>query len=246
MPPKRELVLREVVREALAAYRANPRLLIAAAFIISIPIGLAEAAAHATPEIEGNEGIEVPLASLAALALSITVTLGDVFFTGVVATVVGEYRTGVRRQLIEIARALRYRQLIAVDLIFALMVGVGLLLLIVPGVVVFGWYVLAAAVVEIEDRGVRDSFRRSRELVRGNFWRVLALLAPTMLVADALGELLQAIGPNLAGEGFWGDFVGATLAETATVPLFALAAVVTTHHLISRNADEASPRTPPR
>jgi hypothetical protein len=163
----------------------------------------------------------------------------------VVAAVVAEHRTGVRRELSQIARALPYLRLSAVDVIFALAVGIGLLLFVVPGVIAFGWFVLAAPVVEIEGRGIRDALRRSRQLVRGNFWRVFILLAPVLLVSDEIGNLLISSGPWLLGDGFFGDWLGAVLAETITVPLFALPAVVATHHLITA-AQQSSPRTPPR
>ena len=55
------------------------------------------------------------------------------------------------------------------------------------------------------------AFRRSRELVRGNFWRVLGLLAPIVIVGGALGDWLGA-GP-LVGDGFLGDWLGAALAD---------------------------------
>jgi hypothetical protein len=220
--------------------------LLVAALIVFTPIGLLEAAVHGFGEIDTDhvDGFAVAAGVGAVLALSITATIGDIFYTGVVAAVVGERRTGVRHQLAEIARTLPYGLLLAVDVIFALVVAVGLVLLIAPGMLAFGWFVLAAPVVEIEDRGIRDAFRRSRELVRGNFWRVLGLLAPVVIVGDALAELLEESGPWILGDGFGGDFLGSVMAEAATVPLFALAAVVTTHHLIS-GTPPASPRTRP-
>jgi hypothetical protein len=120
-----------------------------------------------------------------------------------------------------------------------------LVVFVVPGVILFTWFVLAAPVVEIEGRGIRDAFARSRTLVRGNFWRVLGLLAPVLIVSDALGNLMVEGGPWLLGDGFFGDWVGAVLAEALTVPVFALAAVVTTHQLIS-GGPSSGPRIPPR
>lgn len=223
--------MREVVREALAAYRSNLVLLMVTALVVFIPVGFVEAASHGLEHLDTG-GAAVPALIGAALVITITATIGDVFYTGVIAAVVGERRTGVRHELAEIARTLPYLRLVGVDVLFALVVAVGMVLLIVPGVIAFTWFVLAAPVVEIEGLGVRASFRRSRELVRGNFWRVLALLAPVVIAGDELGNLMLSGGPWILG-GFFGDWLGAALAEALTVPFFALAAVVITHHLIS-------------
>jgi len=258
---RERLDLRAVLREAVAAYRTHAWLLFVTAVIVFVPIGLLEAASHGLQNLEADEASVGELLGLAgaALILSITATLGDVFYTGVVAAVVSEHRTGVRRELSHVARTLPYLRLTAVDVMFALAVAIGVVLLVVPGVIVFTWFVLAAPVVEIERRGVRDAFRRSRELVRGSFWQVLLLLAPVLLMSDEISNLMISGGPWLLGDGFFGDWLGAVLAEALTVPLFALPAVVMTHQLISitdgmRRHPRArvsglsgltSPRTPP-
>ncbi len=227
--------VRAVVREAAGDYVSRFWLLLVAALAVFIPAGLIEAATNELLHWIGEDVSPgaITAAIAGALATTITATLGDVFYTGVVAAIVAEARGGVRHSLADIARRLPYGRLLAVDLLFALFVGVGILLLIIPGIVLFAWYALAAPVVEIERVGVRAAFRRSRQLVRGNFWKVLALLFPVLLIGDYLAELLASAGHGLLGEGFAGEWLGSVLAETLTAPFFALAAVVTTHHLIA-------------
>lgn len=230
-PPK--LSLGEVVREAAGAGRDNWRVLLVIAFCLFVPIGVLEALTADLHEVESDNGLAIAEAVAAGLGIGLTAMLGDVFYTGVVAAVVGMRRGGIRRELAEIAHHLPYLTLIAVDLLFALAVALGFVLLILPGVIVFTWFALAPAVVEIEGAGVRASFRRSRELVRGNFWRVLGLLAPVTIAGDALSEWLVASGPELLGDTVAGDALGSALADIVTAPLFALAVVVAAHHLIS-------------
>jgi hypothetical protein len=233
-PHPRRLALGMVVREAAGAYRTHAALLLLTAAIVFVPLGLLETVVHELEELHADDASATEIAGLlgAGLLVAFTTTLGDVFYTGVVAAIVAERRSGTRRQLAHLARTLPYRRLISVDVLFALMVAFGLLLLVAPGVIAFTWFVLAAPIVEIEGRGVRDAFRRSREIVRGNFWRVFALLAPIVILAEEFGNLMLSGGPWLLGDGFVGDWLGATLAEALTVPLFALPAVVTAHHLI--------------
>lgn len=225
----------EVAREAVATFRAHSGALLVAAVIVFIPVGLAEALTHSLEDLDTSaSGAEAALGiGAATFVLGATALLGDVFYAGVCTAAVQERRTGVRRELSDVARHLPYVRLTLVDIAFAVIVGAGLLALIVPGVVLFTWFSLAAPVVEIEDRRVIDAFRRSRELVRGHFWSVLGLLAPIAILGGVLGELLLDAGPWVLGDGFIGDWVGATLAEAATALVFALTVVVLTHQLMS-------------
>ncbi len=222
-----------VVREAVAAYRTYWAPLLIIAVALFAPIVLFEVLTEDIREVETGGGFQVVEAVVAVLGLSVFATIGDVFYTGVVAAAVGMHREGVTRDLREIARQLPILTLIAVDLLFALMVAAGFIALIVPGMILFTWFCLAPAVVEIEGAGVRASFARSRQLVRGSFWRVLGLLAPVAIAGDVIGEWLGESGPSLLGEGRAGDWLGGMLADVATAPLFALAAVVATHQLIA-------------
>ena len=236
------LSAREVAHEAITTYRAYFGPLLVLALVVFVPAGLIEVLGERL-----FEGLEddpdtgtIVAAVLAAVGIAGTATLGEVFYAGVVAAIVGERRSGIRRQLADVARTLPYLTLLVVDVLFALAVLFGLLLLIVPGVILFTWFVLAAPVAEIERSGVLASFARSRALVRGNFFKVLAILAPVVIAGDALAELLGEGVGEVLGHGFAADWLASVLAEGVSAPFFALAAVVTTHHLISG----ASPRTP--
>jgi hypothetical protein len=231
------------VREAAAAYRAYWPLLAIVAVVVFGPIVALELVSEDLHAADTDGGLEVAEAIVAALGLSLFATLGDVFYTGVVAAAVGMRREGVRRDLRQIASHLPYATLIAVDVLFALVVVAGLIALVVPGVILFTWFALAPAVVEIEGAGVRAAFARSRQLVSGSFWRVLALLVPVSLGGDALGVLLAESGPSLLGEGAAGEWLGGVIADVATAPLFALAAVVATHQLIAAHGEAAQPGT---
>ena len=231
--------VRGVAREVLSAYRAQFGLLIALAVAVFIPAGLAEAFAHQFVDADADEiaGVSVAGAIAGSAAVTLTSTLGDLFYTGVVTAVVGEHRSGSRQSIAQLARELPYVRLLGVDVLFTLAVAFGLLLLIVPGIIFFTWFALAAPLVEIEGRSVIAAGRRSRELVRGHFWKVLAILGPTLIAGDLLAELIQTHGPDVLGDGFVEDWITSVIAEAITAPFFALAAVVTTHHLISGPAE---------
>jgi hypothetical protein len=64
--------------------------------------------------------------------------------------------------------------LIAVSILAGLGIGIGFLLLIVPGLILLTIWSVAAPVLVIERPGVLRAFGRSRELVRGYGWPVSA------------------------------------------------------------------------
>lgn len=238
-----------VAREGWSAYRANFPLLIASALVIFIPVGALEAATHDLQNLSPGDNFELAEVIGAAVLTTLTATIGEVFYAGVVAAVVGRHRdpdSDLRHRASEVADMLRelpVMRLLVIDLLFVAFVVGGFVLLIVPGVILFTWFSLAAPVAEIEHLGVRASFARSRSLVRGSFWRVLGILVPVMIIGDLIGDWLLSSGPWFLGDGFFGDWVGAVLSEGLTAPFFALAAVVMTHHLIEARAQSNAAQT---
>jgi hypothetical protein len=68
---------------------------------------------------------------------------------------------------------------------------VGLVLLVIPGAIWLAYFSFAPAMIKFEHRGVRGSLRRSRELVRGNFWPVLWIVVGTITVTELLVEAVS-------------------------------------------------------
>jgi hypothetical protein len=68
----------------------------------------------------------------------------------------------------------------------------GLLLLVIPGLILFNVLALVGPVIEVENSKVMAAIRRSIHLVRGHFWSV-ALLA-TLPVAAA--SEIETLAPN--------------------------------------------------
>jgi hypothetical protein len=127
-----------------------------------------------------------------------------------------------------LARTLPYGSMIATDVMLALGVGIGVELLVVPGVIFGTWYSLAPIVVEFEDRGPIDSMRRSHDLVRGHFWVVAAILGLTLagvaLLSIPFKLLAGVIFPGGAGDPLE-EGLGLLLAGIIVKPLGAVTAV---------------------
>lgn len=222
-------------------YWARAGFLLVLGVVVFLPLGLISALADRTGEIHvshlsGIVDLGTVALILGLLAQAVTSMLGEVFYSGAVAVTLAGGESGRRPSLLEVARKLSYWRLIVVDLIFVAATAVGLLLLIVPGLIFFTWFALAGPMVELEDAGVRSALRRSRQLVRGRFWMVAAVLVPVTLVSEALSDAALQGAHAVIASPFLGDWLGETVANVILSPVYAVAAVLLALGLSRRNA----------
>lgn len=96
-----------------------------------------------------------------------------------------------------------------------LIVFVGLVLLIVPGIIFAVWFSFSRFVVIKEGLGVRASLKRSRELVRGRFWPILGRYL-VFFVVYLLFQIALGLVPYI------GTFAGIVLAPLFILPSYLL------------------------
>jgi UPF0716 family protein affecting phage T7 exclusion len=231
-----ELTLRSLYGRIGRTYVGWARPLLSLAAVIFIPLGLVDALPLSTSfdSLSLGSGLLAVGILLGALALIGTSLVGEVFFSGAVAVALTHEHDG-QPTLREISRRLAYGRLIAVDLIYGALVIAGLVLLVVPGVLVYIWLGLAGPVVEIERRGVREAFARSARLVRGHFWLVFAVLVPLELASEGVGELADLLAQALLGHTLWADWLAESLSNIIATPFLAVACVLLTVGLMNEN-----------
>ena len=126
----------------------------------------------------------------------------------------------------------KLRSLVWLAILTGVLVVLGFLACIVPGVYLYGAWVVAVPVLLLEDRRGRRALGRSRELVSGRWWPTVgALLAATILAAivQALisGLLLAVI---FSGQNEFVQAIAQALGNTAgsvvTTPFIAAAVTV--------------------
>ena len=237
------LPLRDTARRVLSVYREQAGFLIGVALLVFIPLGLVEAVAERYGEYEGEE---IQASGLAAAVAAVFVnvasgSLGKEFYAGVVMAAVAQSMVGKERpSLRTVMRTTPYLPLIATSLLFSVGVGVGLSLFIIPGLVFFAWFVLAAPLVKIEGLGIREAFRRSRQLERGSFWPVLLLVGSVYLLSEGLTTALQETGGGVLGHSLAADWAVAVVVSVAVLPLWAVAVDVTAWRLLQMERSPAS------
>lgn len=235
--------LRSLYADIVRTYGAWARTLLPLAVVIFVPLGLLEAIS-VNADLGSRDfggGLLVLGVLLAAIAIVGTSLFGEIFYSGAIAIMLTHAGDGEPPGLRHISRHLAYGRLLAVDAIFALAVIVGLAILVVPGVLFYIWFGLAGAIVEIERSGVRAAFRRSRQLVRGRFWLVFAVVAPIELFSEGIGALATRLGEALLGHTIWAEWLASSLANIAITPFFAVAVVLLTVGLIHEK-DREGPR----
>ena len=193
--------------------------------MLFVPLGVVDTLGDDVLEAEAEEPSAAEIAGLlAAIVVQVaSATLGEVFYAGVATTAVTSSLEGKPRpRLGHLVRTLPYLPLLAVDVLFSFGLALGLVLLIVPGLVIFARYVLAASVLEIERVGVRAAFGRSRQLARGHAGFVLVLLGGLYLLTDGLTSLLQSGGIWTLGESFVADWAIAVAVGVVVTPVWAV------------------------
>ena len=112
--------------------------------------------------------------------------------------------------------------LIGLALLVALIVGVGFILLIIPGIIFLVFLSMSVPAFIIERRGVTDSISRSWNLVSGSWWHVLGVIVVAAIIAGIVNGILTAIG----GSTFIGAWLLSAIAQIITAPFVALVSVV--------------------
>ena len=222
-----DLRLGRVIAQCADLLRRGWRDLLIVGLIVFVPIGLLSSIGPADGiEIDRLDDLRVVPLLLLAIVQIVVPLIGTVFYAGAVSSRIVRERGGEQHGLRELARQLPYGRLIAADLLLVLLTGIGLALLIVPGVIILARYALVAPVIEVEGITVRAAFARSRELVRGHFWIVAGLVWPITLLGAALESLGEELSFDLLGEGFFGDWLTSVLGELLTAPIWAVIVVV--------------------
>ena len=113
-----------------------------------------------------------------------------------------------------------------VSLIVGLLTVIGLLLLIVPGVIVYCAFIVSIPALIEERRGIFGSLQRSRDLTRGSRGRIFLLLVVLWVFSVVIGTIINAVTGVSMTNPFEMQFPDPTLAGAAAGVGGALSAVI--------------------
>ncbi|HEX9481847.1 MAG TPA: hypothetical protein VF927_07075 [Solirubrobacteraceae bacterium] len=167
-------------------------------------------------------------------------------FTGMVVQLVADVQDGRRdatpgQLLRSVAPVLGSLVLVAV--VAGILIVIGFVLIIVPGLILLTIWSVAVPAVVIERPPGLAALGRSRELVRGNGWQVFGVILVLYFLVLVVSVALQAAGDSLStGVGI----VIAVVVGVLTAPLPALAQSVLYFELLALRGEsrQATPDPP--
>jgi hypothetical protein len=179
------------------------------------------------------------------LAISVTASVvGTYWLQGAFVKAVQDVRDGTfDSSTQDIFRAVTpvLGTLVVAGILAGLGIGIGFLLLIVPGVILLTWWAVIAPTIVVETKGVMEAFGRSRQLVSGYFWPVLGIVVITAILTGVAGGILTLVFSFLPR--FLEIFIGGTVAQAIVAPFSAIALTLTYFKL--REVKEAGTASSP-
>ena len=201
----------DVISRAFKIYRDQIGVLVPAALLVF--------AVDAVVSWVFDEGLLNLVAAVVSLVLAI-------LYEGMVVQLVRDVQDGRRDNTIaELFSSVSpvLLPLIAVSILAGIGIGIGFVLLIVPGLVLLTFWSVVAPVVVIERPGVFRAFGRSRQLVRGYGWPVFGTIVLVFLLVIAASIVAALIGLVL---GDVGRAIMSWIFDALTQPVAALTASV--------------------
>ena len=129
--------------------------------------------------------------------------------------------------------------IIVTGILLGIAIGIGLVLVIVPGLLLMALWIAVIPAIVLEDRGIGESFGRSSDLVRGTFWNVFLVVALTILIWIGIGIVLSiAVSPF---SDWLGSFIYQLVAGTIVVPFLVTVWTLAYYRLKAREDEAAAP-----
>jgi hypothetical protein len=132
----------------------------------------------------------------------------------------------------EFLRTVPWGGLVLGALVYEAAVAVGLVLLVVPGVLVFVWGVVSGPVIVAEGCRATRAPWRSRELVRGSFRPVLLVALLGFVFTEVVAGTVAAVLDSLPHD--WALVTGEYLVHVLTTPVLGMGTAVLYYALLER------------
>jgi hypothetical protein len=155
----------------------------------------------------------------AAITVIISATLQAALTRGAALATVGDpidveasYRYGFSR----------FGSVFWISLLVGLVVAIGFLLFIIPGVIFLTMLAVAIPALIVENRRGTDAMSRSWNLVKGHFWHVLGTIVVAFLITAIVGAIIGLLGDS----NWFLQWIFGSIAQIITAPFTALVSIL--------------------
>jgi hypothetical protein len=240
----------DILSSAFDVYKANASKLITIVAVVVVPLSLIshfftgvvfKAHTTTTPVQIAGQTVATTTVSTrsfgavllggliaAAIAVIISAALQAALTRGAALATVGDpidveasYRYGFRR----------FGSVFWISLLVGLVVAIGFLLLIIPGIIFLTMLAVAIPALIVEDRRGTDAMSRSWNLVKGHFWHVLGTIVVAFIITAVVGAVIGIFGDH----NWFLQWIFGSIAQIITAPFTALVSILLYIDLRSRN-----------
>jgi hypothetical protein len=187
--------------------------------VIAYSPGLLIASVQATQPVETSAALGRAL--LGAVLLIVLSQLGD----AIILHAAFQDMRGRPVRLVESLNVGLHRILPLIGLAFVggFLVGLGVVLLIIPGLILYTMWLVGVPACVVERLGPWTSLRRSRELTKGHRWGVFAV-ALLLLFPNLGSSMIQSVLTALAGQtaGLTGQLIWTGISAAFSAVVFAV------------------------
>jgi hypothetical protein len=221
---------RTVYRDAATLFREHFGVIVGIAALVLVPFAVLDAVGVLRVHIEsGARAVEILLALL-TVAVSGISGLASIFYAGLLDHASAAWHRGEATPAPgEIARRLPWFQLVVASVLWFVLVAVGLILAIVPGLVALTLFSLTGPVLVREELSAVAALRRSARLV----WRRPFLVVLTAVIPYLVEVYLADLAGELFGHSVPIELTVEVLATLFLASFVGVLEVVTAHQLIA-------------
>ena len=116
----------------------------------------------------------------------------------------------------------KFGSVLLISILVGLVVGIGFILLIIPGIIFLTMLAVAIPALIVEDQRGTAAMSRSWNLVKGHFWHVLGTIVVAALITGIVGAILGLLG----GTNWFLQWIFGSIAQIITAPFAALVTVL--------------------
>jgi hypothetical protein len=210
----RPRTLGEILSEAFRIYRENAANLLVIVAVVVVPLSFISAVAVRLFDVTVTAVIIG-----AAIGVIIWAILQAAMLRGAAQATIGDpvdieasYRWGLSR----------FGSVLLVAVLVGIVVGVGFLLLVIPGFIFLVFLSVSEPALIVENRRGTEAMSRSWNLVRGHFWHALVVILVAAIITGVIQGILSAIG----GDNWFVAWIFTAIAQIITTPFTALVTVL--------------------
>ena len=235
IPPK---TLGEILSAAFNIYKANASQLILIVAVVVAPLSLVSAVfsgvVFAPERVRVTNTGGVVVFDYAGRGLGVFLLVGAIgaliaFLISAVlqAAILRAAAQATIGDSVDVEASYRYGlkrlwSVILVSILVGLVVAIGFILLVIPGIIFLVFLSVSIPVLIVEGRRGRGAMGRSWNLVKGNFWHAFGVIVVAALIVGIISGIIGAIG----GHNWAVRWIFTAIAQILTVPFASLVSVL--------------------